>query len=639
MDAQTDPADASSDAADADGGTADAGDISPDDCNTPDAPEVVIVSPLPASDPYTDPVVIGDRVVVRCEVTRPATADSRPVDSSSISIVRLGPDGQVASSPAVTSEDGAYRATFHVGALDNGPVRFRCTAQDTASEPRCGMDEVGTLLDLGPRVDVVSPGDGSIHATRMTLTYRVSPEPVAAEDPGADVASHQVTVAGVVLSHDLFDEDDGELTASLDFEDRAVFPEPLSGELELSVSATNTREPEPATRTVTQTFTIDTTGPSIAFVAPLEGAVVGGRVRVAADISDPSGVDPDTVILRIGATEYDMRHVENDRFEVFFDAADFSSSITELTLNVTAADNVGNRRTVSRIVKLDSRAPIAHLDPPDVREGAVQFNGALHCSTLFDPVGGDAVNDGEVAGEGAVFRARVQDLGNGSLSGSGNVTFLAGVDHAQLYLLDDSSLPLLIDSNGDGTCDAINPAAEPDPGDPSTAIVIDLVPISQTGQAYFSAEGDVTANGSPHTAYDGIYSECTNGNAQQPPQTLCSGSTPMTRVIPAPQSGQPPAIYVKPPITSLTCVGDGFDFQGALSPGWACLAVRAEDGLGNVGVSPPLRVCFEGEGTSACPASVGSIVPAMDRPSCTDGCALPPSFHSNPAHQLVIPVN
>jgi hypothetical protein len=49
------------------------------------------------------------------------------------------------------------------------------------------------------------------------------------------------------------------------------------------------------------------------------------------------------------------------------------------------------------------------------------------------------------------------------------------------------------------------------------------------------------------------------------------------------------------------------------------LAGRAEDNIGNVGVSPPIRVCFDdGEGTPACdPADTASA------PTCVDDCTLP----------------
>jgi hypothetical protein len=49
-----------------------------------------------------------------------------------------------------------------------------------------------------------------------------------------------------------------------------------------------------------------------------------------------------------------------------------------------------------------------------------------------------------------------------------------------------------------------------------------------------------------------------------------------------------------PPVDTLRCVGDYWDWRQAIPNGGpVCVAVRAEDTLGNVGVSPPLRVCLQ----------------------------------------------
>jgi hypothetical protein len=598
----------------------------------------MILAPAPASDPNADSLLVSDRVVVRCIVNHGGAPESRPVDAESVAIVRLDGTGMVADSPAVTSTGSEFQASFNLGALPNGRVAFRCTAADTNEEPLCGRGEVQTLLDLGPRIEVLTPPDLSIHSERMTLRYRVTPSPLDATDSEADVVDHRLVVAGVTITS-ASEVGDGELQADIDFTDRSVFVEPLAGEFELVLTATNMRTPVAATRRTVQSFTIDSEGPVVVFSTPTEAALVGGRVRVEATITDPAGVDESTAILRVGTTELAMRRVMGDRFEVFFDAAAFPSTVAEVTLNVTAADIVGNRSTVSRVVKLDTVPPIASLDPPEVREGRVRAMG-LECSTLFDPVGSDSVDDGEVVGTAAEFRARTHDLGNSSFGGSGTVTFLAGMRSAKLYLLDDSSVALLVDQNGDGVCDAINPAVEPIPGDPSTAVVVDLVPVAARGQSLFptAITEDVTVSGTPASAYGSAFASCINATTTTTPAALCPESTPMTRVIPAPLAGNPPAIYVRAPITTSTCVGDAFDFQSALSEGWACVAVRSEDNLGNVGVSPPMRTCFvDGVGSDPCPGPLGTIVPEVDRPSCTDGCTLPLSYRDIPALQLVVP--
>jgi hypothetical protein len=53
--------------------------------------------------------------------------------------------------------------------------------------------------------------------------------------------------------------------------------------------------------------------------------------------------------------------------------------------------------------------------------------------------------------------------------------------------------------------------------------------------------------------------------------------------------------------------------------GWGCLAVRAVDNVGNVGVSPAIRICFN--------RNDGGPEPCADPPpSCMDDCTPPPSF-------------
>lgn len=616
------------------------GDAGEEICVDPSGPSVEITEPAPARDPNTDTVLTSELVVVKCRATRATTPDSRPVDTDSVAIVRLDENGEVVDSPAVTTDGSEFRASFQVRSVPNGVLRFRCTASDTHDTPRCGRSDLETLLDLGPTIEVLTPNDGSIHSDRMNLSYRITEAPLDETDTESTLAGHTLTVAGKSIGF-MTEEMPGRFQVSIDFTDRTVFEEPVAGAYELVITATNTRTPSAPVRRVVRSFTVDSTGPSITVNTPTDGALVGGRVRVEATITDPAGIDPSKVELRIGQERWTMIAGANDRYAVTFDASVYPSTTAELTLNITAEDIVGNAHTVARIVKLDSRPPIASLDPPFIREG-VRQNNVLRCSTLFDPVGDDAVNDGEIVGTGARFRARVQDLGNGGITSGNAITFLAGVattGSTKLYLLDDVNGALLVDTNDDGICDAINPAVEPVAGNASPAVVVDLVGITPTGTAFFSSSGDPTVPGSPAEAYGSVFADCNTGTTANPPNLLCSGYASMTRVIPATVSGRPPGIFGKPPITGLTCAGDSFDFQQSIAEGWACVAVRTEDRLGNVGVSAPLRVCFtDGMGPNPCPGALGSIVDPSTLPSCTSGCTPPPGFEVRPGLQLVIPV-
>ncbi|MFT5355527.1 MAG: hypothetical protein ACI9KE_002746 [Polyangiales bacterium] len=596
-------------------------------------PSVTIVEPVPAADASDSNVLIGARHNVRCEVLRPAEPGSFPVDSSSVIITRIDADGNTLEAPVVSSDGDVYQAGFDLTGTTSGPVSFRCIASDM--NETCSISDISTLIDLGPSVEITSPTMDSVHATAMNLRYRIVSQPLGDDDLFAGVESHSVVVAGTTITN-IVDEGDGNYSAAVDFTDDTIFDPDLSGEFEIAISAENRRMPMPAVRVTRQAFTLDRTPPSITFVSPEEGDLVGGRVRVVTSISDPSGVDSASVVLRVGMMEFNMLQVPmSSDFAVSFDASVFPQTITELTLNVTASDNAANRLTLSLIVKLDSVPPIASLDPPDIREGRIQAS-RLQCSRFFDPVGSDSVNDGEIVGTAAEFRARTQDEGNRPFGGEGVVVFLAGLRSVQLYINDETDVPLLVDESGDGICDSINPLLEPVPGDPSRAVVVDLEGIRPTGTWPFN-EQDVTSPGMPESAYGDVYDDCNPGNSSATlPRLLCEESTRMSRVIASTYDEE--TIFAKPLVTSLTCVGDAFDFQGSIDEGWSCLAVRSEDNLGNVGVSPPLRACFiDGAGDEPCPGSVGSIAPEAMRPGCTDGCVLPRTYLDDPSYQLFGP--
>jgi hypothetical protein len=73
---------------------------------------------------------------------------------------------------------------------------------------------------------------------------------------------------------------------------------------------------------------------------------------------------------------------------------------------------------------------------------------------------------------------------------------------------------------------------------------------------------------------------------------------------------------------ALTCAGGPFDFRNLDVDGPACIAARAVDAVGNVGVSEVVAVCVDRDG-------IGDECDAFDaeavRASCTDGC-LPREF-------------
>jgi hypothetical protein len=589
-------------------------------CTDPRRPDVTITAPEAAEDPTVDTVVTAERLEISCRITASNHAEAGLVDPSSVAITVLDVDRIEQGRPAVSvGNGGEYVATMPLNEMPSGPVIVQCYATDDSTPARCSLAEVTTLIDRGPVITVTNPEPNSIHSWSMGLRYSVEPSLLGANDPGAAVVEHSVVAAGVQLETE--EGDPHQFAANVDFEDRSVFPEPLSGQYQLIIRAVNARGVE---QVWTQDFTIDGDGPRISISTPNNGELVGGLFVVRAEVTDPAGVDASTVFLRVGTEQYLMAPISHGShvYSRTFDASGFPHTVVEITLNVTASDTVGNGTAVSRTVKLDSVPPLVSLDPPYVRE-AREKSGLIECSELFDPVGEDSVHDGQTVGTAAEFRGRVEDLSNSTLSHSGTVIFMSEVNESavDLYILDNTDVPLVVDTNDDGVCDEINPDVDPAGGSADAAIIIEMSAISAAGSAFWEPMAEAPTD-FPFTWCD------RGGTATKRPDPLCEESSPLTRVTTSSYSRSTKTIFAKPPIVrGETCVGDAWDFQASIDEGWACVALRAEDNLGNVGLAHPLRVCFmDGDEPHPCPVALGHIAPEEDRPDCTDGCTLPPNF-------------
>jgi Bacterial Ig domain len=448
----------------------------------------------------------------------------------------------------------------------------------------------------------------------------------------------------------------GSYFATIVFDDPAFVPS-LDGPVAIEVDATDSRTPDGVTRTEAITFVADTDGPVIQVQTPTPGQLVSGLIDIQAQVTDPAGID--SVVATV-AQQYDVTLFQtgNDVYSATFDTRQLSTSWVFPLLTVRARDAVGNESAVGRVITLDNRPPLVSMDPPSMREaiclssdGECKDTDQRECSTLFDPVGGDAADDGELVGELVELRVRTEDRGNGASAPSGVFIPNAGVDPAavSLYVLDDSDGALLVDTDGDGVCDAINPALVPTtvPSADNETAVVSLVALGPAGNSFFS--GNIGAVGGNPEIADG---QCIAKDppADTPPNALCSTAA-MTRQI-ATEFGGLPEIFSIPPTNDPQCAGNAFDSAATnISDGWACVATVAKDTLGNVGVSPPLRICIDadGDGTDANDGSTGTSLTSLgcaavygnkaapgNRPDCTDGCTLPDTFSDFPKLQVHI---
>jgi hypothetical protein len=103
----------------------------------------------------------------------------------------------------------------------------------------------------------------------------------------------------------------------------------------------------------------------------------------------------------------------------------------------------------------------------------------------------------------------------------------------------------------------------------------------------------------------------------------------MSRVLAGRGDDKPPAVYAFSPTNTSMGPCEGWTWQ--LLPimlddneqqGWRCLAARAEDNKGNVGVSEAIRVCFTRNLAVPCPGQP---------PECHIGCKIAPwqTFNDN----------
>jgi hypothetical protein len=298
----------------------------------------------------------------------------------------------------------------------------------------------------------------------------------------------------------------------------------------------------------------------------------------------------------------------NGNYSFKFDSRNIQGSKVQLTINITANDNVGNLADKATVTPwLDNTPPAVDLDPANVREwkqvGALQV-----ASVSFDPLGPRAVNDEAVIGQIETYRALVWERTN-VIEENQEVLHHAGTknDSVYLYLQTDPSKPLLVDSDEDDAnlCDEL---------DITDLTALQLEGVLPIGTAWYD-DSDPTAAPDP----TGLY---TLANADNPPLTLCEqNKSDLQRVIKHDWLATSPAVFAKPELVGLECTGQQWEITSFVDEdGWICMAARAEDLVGNVGISRPLRLCYDSPDIAGSPAcATMSTTP----PTCTDGCTPP----------------
>jgi hypothetical protein len=287
-----------------------------------------------------------------------------------------------------------------------------------------------------------------------------------------------------------------------------------------------------------------------------------------------------------------------------------------VTITVAATDTLLNpARPATMLLYLDNQPPVIDLDPEMIRE--LTLNGTENvCSYPFDPLGvspNDATN-----ALTALPRARafIWDNTNSIPGVLGGKFIGTDQDSAYLYLQPDGAEPVIVNTETPGgICNAINPSL----GEETR---VKLAAVLQAGDAFYGTEASDPAPNDPPMA-----SNCGYKGDTATVRRLCNQqASDLTRVTQHGVITDEKVVYTVGNLVEPHCTGAPWEIQQFFTDdqeGWFCLASIASDRLGNVGVSRPLRLCYDNPNKPGVPACWNDH---SNPPLCTDGCMLPPRF-------------
>lgn len=504
----------------------------------------------------------------------------------------------IATDPSASGVYTFGNILVSLAGLQSGQVNLRAVVE-TASN--AVVDKTVTIkVDAGPAITFLKPDDEQPFKGNAGVEVRISDaEFMPIKDVSFLLGSNEI-------AFEMVQDGSGLYRASIDF---SKFTPPLTGEQLITVRAKNSNN----TQSVgSRKFVADNVGPSFESMTPAEGQMIGGIITVSAVVKDPAGVAPDSVVAVIGNNATDIVEIRLNpppvgsteaRYSKLFDTKQLPKNAIRPSVSFRAADKLGNENSTGFLVDLDTNPPLADLDPPDDFRYLVEFNNVLRCTWPFDPVGPDAVDDGQLVNQAFDVRVRVEDQGNQVVSGNIDFVKIAGIKKVDLLVLDDTSRALVVDTDDDDKCDALNPLLVPtsQPAGGNGILLLGLQALQPQG----------TPDNYPEVPLPGI---CETGGLSEPVKPLCDGIGPtmnFSKARYATSSALPhshfmsvfvqyaqdrlPAIWTPGPIAAgVECAGRQIETLGNnIKDGWACLAALAEDKLGQKQVSRPIRVCID----------------------------------------------
>jgi hypothetical protein len=564
----------------------------------PDADAVLVPAPAPELKARIASVVPG---------SDEAAAD--PIDPATVRFFLVRPmdrEALVKGTLTGPGPDGLYSARLDLSAVETGGYVVQVDASTRGG--RRGMDLRNVLVDRGPKIRILSPREGQSVKGRVTVQAQVDYAPFEPMGEAAATLANQPLALRQIAAglHEAIVE-------------LIKYEPPLVGEQLLKVTAQNSK----GTRTeAVVKFVVDVVGPTFVSTEPPPGSVVGNVIRVRAKLEDPAGVLGTTVMAIIGhkgadtSFNLELKPEAPGTFSAFFDtkrldtcgAPKPDSSLCNVfpSISFRAADQLGNETTVAYDLHVDNQPPVIELDPAPIRllRFDPNLNGFL-CSRTFKP-NGNYIDERDMpydlCGVPQAFdlRAWAEDAGNRARALRG--TPISVIDPATVaaYVQPDTGQPLVVDTDNDGICDAINPKLVPTTRGPfasNQVLKVRLKGLGPKGEPDFGIT-------------EGLPMGCANPTdktkALPAARPLCAAHAVPRNTLalgyPDPVKGPHPATWGLEPETmgDPWCFGSQFDgFANAVGENrWVCLTVAAADNVGNHGVASPLRLWIDFRGTN-----------------------------------------
>jgi hypothetical protein len=531
---------------------------------------------------------------VAAKITITGGTDLVDPATARVSLVQKGFMGAVSASPLVgPTGDSLYTGKLSLAGLPTGTYTLTVTASSSSGVAGSATETVS--LDAGPKITVISPVPGHHYKGSLIVEAIIDPGDFG---PATAIAA---TIAGMPITL--------QPTGSPNVYRAAVdltMPVPLTDDQVFEITAQDSKK---TTTDIKFIFNVDTIGPTITGTLPVPGAIVGQVVRFAAMISDPAGLDTSSIQVLIGDKtnpqfKLPLSLDAMGAFSTLFDTRLLTSCkllpsmtlcIVRPTVSFRAADQLGNETVVSYEIAVDNLPPIADLQPPKIRSSHIAM-GEVRCSREYDPLSrgiysGDAPKDGCMVPQMFDLRARVEDTGNDA-TGEKQVP-ISGInpDATAAYILADTTQPLVVDNDGDGNCDVINPKLVPTTSPlngPRQVLKVRLRPVPPAGQPDFR----------PETIPPYLIDTCDVGDGTDPPTEICKIENPTVAIS---YANTLSAIWAAEPIAPddpKYCFGSQLDTNANNVPqstgmdgtGWRCIAIATADMNGNVSTSMPIRV-------------------------------------------------